>query len=89
MKVRTSVDRHEAFYVIDTSRGGHFSLGCFFCWVGGEEEGLWLMGELLRHESFGRDETTISIEYGSFYVKTNDYNGKHYGEQMKLRDPQH
>ena len=60
MKVRTSVDRHEAFYVIDTSRGGHFSLGCFFCWVGGEEEGLWLMGELLRHESFGRDDTYMA-----------------------------
>lgn len=60
MKVRTSVDRHKAFYVIDTSRGGHFSLGGFFCWVGGEEEGLWLMGELLRHESFGRDDTYMA-----------------------------
>ena len=28
--------------------------------MGGEEEGLWLMGELLRHESFGRDYTYMA-----------------------------
>ena len=28
--------------------------------MGGEEEGLWLMGELLRHETFGRDDTCMA-----------------------------
>ena len=67
MRVRTSIDLHNAFYVSNTSRSGSFS------WVGrgvGRGEGVGLGGggesPISRRKSFGRAKRTSSIVYGPF-----------------------